>query len=76
MFALCGGVMPAIGSDFVWAASARKVRCSECSRYIAPGVASLVSIRNGRVQKRVCSDECRLEFENNYWQQVARERKR
>jgi len=68
--------MPAIGSDFITRPAAKRTKCSECGRNIAEGLPEMVSIRKGKVQKRVCSNECRLEFDNRYWQDRARERKR
>ena len=64
-------VMGAIGSDFIVRMAARRTKCSECGRNIAEGFPEMVSIRKGKVQKRVCSNECRLEFDNRYWQELA-----
>lgn len=58
-----------IGSDFKWKTYEHSVRCSECSQ---KSRAMLVSERNGKVLKRLCSEECRLEFDNRFWQEAAR----
>ena len=63
-----------IGSDFVPDTAIRLTYCSECGKRMPIGFTSLVSIRNGKVAKRVCSEECRLTFDNNFWQGVARKR--
>ena len=68
-------VKPAIGSDFIWAAVNHMTRCSECEEKIPAGTMALVSIRNEKVQKRVCSEDCRLEFDSRFWQGRARERR-
>ena len=62
-----------IGSDFVEQKSPFKCRCSECSKIIDKGESCLVSIRKGKVQKRICGEECRLEFDARFWAHVARE---
>ena len=67
--------MTAIGSDFVKQIYCRSVRCGECGQKFPAGFTWLVSIRNGRIQKRVCGEECRLEFDNRYWQGVAAARR-
>lgn len=64
--------MSLIGSDFVKVKATKSCKCSECGAHIDPGVECLESFRMGRVQKRVCSEACRLEFDNNYWQDRAR----
>lgn len=63
--------MSAIGSDFNPQVCKVNVRCSECNRWIGAGATALVSVRKGRVQKRVCGEECRLEFDARYWDEVA-----
>ncbi len=65
-----------IGSDFIIVKAAHDCHCSECGKRIRKGEGCLVSVRMGKVQKRVCSEECRLIFDDAYWQQRARERKR
>ncbi len=62
-----------IGSDFVDHMEYKLVYCSECRRKILPGEISLCSMRRGKVMKRVCSEECRLSFDDSFWQSVARE---
>jgi hypothetical protein len=64
-----------IGCDFVEQEVTRTAYCSECGMKIPAGAIALVSIGlNGKVAKRVCSEECRLEFDNAFWQEVARKR--
>jgi hypothetical protein len=65
-----------IGSDFVEHIETSMVYCSECGKKIRPGEKSLCSIRGGKVKKRVCSEDCRLEFDNGFWQNVVREKSR
>ena len=60
-----------IGSDFVQQAAPRLVYCSECGKKIPAGEIALVSLRKGKVQKRVCSEDCRLEFDAAFWDNVA-----
>jgi hypothetical protein len=64
--------MSLIGSDFVKVKATKPCKCSECGAHIGFGDECLESVRMGRVQKRVCSEACRLEFDNNYWQARAR----
>lgn len=45
--------------------------CSECDKSHPAGHAWLVSIRNGRVQKRVCSEDCRFMFDHKYWRSLS-----
>jgi hypothetical protein len=66
--------MSLIGSDFKKVTATNPCKCSECGVHIAPGVECLESFRMGRVQKRVCGEECRIEFDNNYWQERAKQR--
>ncbi len=63
-----------IGSNFTTQISNGQVRCSECGERIEKGKKCLVSIQNGRVKKRVCSESCRLDFDDSYWQGKADER--
>jgi hypothetical protein len=65
-----------IGSDFVEQIAPFKCRCSECPSDIQKGQVCLVSLRKGKVQKRVCCEDCRLEFDARFWQQVARNNQR
>ena len=65
-----------IGSDFVEVVETKQVYCSECFKKIRPGEKSLCSIRAGRVLKRVCSEECRKDFDDSFWQSVAGEEER
>lgn len=71
-----GKVMALIGNDFVVQTAPFSCRCSECSKEIDKGEECLVSIRRGRVQKRVCSEDCRLEFDSRFWDEAARNRSR
>jgi hypothetical protein len=65
-----------IGSDFIERVESKLVYCSECGRKIRPGEKSLCSMRGGKVIKRVCSEECRKDFDDAFWQSVAYERSR
>lgn len=65
--------MSAIGSDFVKEPSRpRMVRCSECNSLTGCYATALVSIKGGKVVKRVCSEDCRLEFDARFWAHAAR----
>jgi hypothetical protein len=66
--------MTLIGSDFVKATVRMCCHCSECGQIIPRGSECLESVRFGKVRKRVCSEDCRLTFDDNYWQEKARER--
>ena len=48
--------------------------CGECHQRYPAGHIWLVSIRKGKVMKRVCSEACRLEFDDRFWQDVADQR--
>lgn len=61
-----------IGSDFVPEIATRRLRCSECRKVIDNGDQCLVSIKDGKVRKRVCGENCRLEFDARFWQAAAR----
>lgn len=65
--------MSLIGNDFVERVEAKTVYCSECGRKILPGEKSLVSLKGGKVKKRVCSEECRQTFDDAIWQAFADE---
>lgn len=60
-----------IGTDFTIQVVAYRTRCGECKRTLSPGDTSLVSIRGGKVRKRVCSETCRIAFDDHYWQGKA-----
>ena len=64
-----------IGNDFITVFSVKVCRCSECGRRIAKGEHCLESHRFGKLQKRVCSEACRLTFDDRFWQGKARERR-
>jgi hypothetical protein len=63
--------MALIGNDFIKRPATRSCYCSECGKKIRKGEPELVSIRRGKVRKRVCSEECRLEFDSAIWQEFA-----
>lgn len=63
--------MPVIGMNFVQQPAPRDTKCSECGRPIVKGTECLASIRDGKVRKRVCSEDCRLEFDARIWQTIA-----
>jgi hypothetical protein len=64
--------MTAIGSDFVKATAPYGFRCSECDRFIAKGLPCQVSVKDGKVKKRLCaSEDCRLEFDARVWSAFA-----
>lgn len=48
-----------------------RTHCSECTREIPAGTVCLVSMRNGVVKKRVCSEECRQTFDDRVWREIA-----
>ena len=65
------GEVRVIGSDFVWEDSEKVRRCSECG---TRGHRMLVSRRGPspkQVKKVVCSEPCRLAFDDAYWQDRA-----
>lgn len=62
-----------IGSDFAWEETLKSRRCSECG---TRGHRMLVSRRGPgprQVKKIVCSESCRLAFDDVYWQGRADE---
>ncbi len=65
-----------IGSDFVEHVSTRQRYCSECGVRIPAGIPAMVSIKNNRVRKVLClSEDCRVNFDDHFWQEVARQRR-
>lgn len=66
--------MALIGNDFVAEKVPYRKRCGECGRVLEKGSDALVSRRFGKVQKRVCSEECRLTFDDKFWRACARRR--
>ena len=53
-----------IGSDFVKVAAPYGFVCSECNQRVPKGGPCQVSIKDGKVKKRLCaSEDCRLEFD-------------
>jgi len=65
-----------IGSDFITKTYDHVVRCSECGKKILKGEQALVSIRDGEVKKRVCSESCRLTFDDRFWRHAAKRNER
>jgi hypothetical protein len=63
-----------IGSDFVWIVNPYTRRCGECHKKVEKGERIMASIKGGKVKKYVCSEDCRLEFDNEFWQGVIREK--
>lgn len=66
--------MPLIGSANSFQAYILKEKwmCQECQLYFNKGEKILASIdKSGRVRKKVCSDECRLAFDDRFWQDTA-----
>lgn len=51
----------------------KSYKCSECGDRFPKDSPCLVSIRNGRVTKRICGEECRLTFDDRIWQERANE---
>lgn len=64
--------MPLIGSDFVRVQCSQAKHCSECGARIPAGGYVLVSVRGGKTRKIVCSEDCRLNFDERIWEQFAR----
>jgi hypothetical protein len=55
---------------------AHDTKCGECGGVIRSGH-SMLTARNphtGKVAKRVCSHECRLDFDDRFWQDKADKR--
>lgn len=69
--------MALLGSrgSFEYEFSKHSSRCLECGRLIVRGGPCLVS-RDvaGRVRKRVCSQECREDFDADLWDAIAKKR--
>lgn len=63
--------MTLIGSDFVPHTIKYVKHCGECGYKMQVGYRALASIRDGKVKKIVCSEECRLEFDANFWAAAA-----
>ena len=66
--------MALIGNDFNTIVLTHPSHCGECGKYLPKGTEMLVSIRFGKVQKRVCSEQCRIDFDDSFWQGKADER--
>jgi uncharacterized Fe-S center protein len=67
--------MPLIGSDFVPVIQERTSYCSQCNEVIPKGATALEAIRDGKCKKRVCSETCRLDFDDAFWRTAAHKRK-
>lgn len=63
-----------LGNDFTWRTSPDARRCSECGSLIVKGQQELVSIKRGKVKKRICSEACRQTFDDRIWQEIANSR--
>ena len=63
-------------SSFVLIRSGKSSQCSECLKTIPAHSYALVSHRQGRVVKRVCSEGCRETFDDRFWQERADDRQR
>mgnify|MGYP006992515625 CR=1 FL=1 len=63
--------MALIGNDFITQIIDREFRCSECGITRPAGHPWLTSIRGKSIRKRVCSEECRLQFDDRFWQHQA-----
>ena len=61
-------------SSFVLIRSGKSSKCSECQKEIPAHSYALVSHQQGRVVKRVCSDGCRVTFDDRFWQERADDR--
>ena len=61
-------------SSFVLTRCGKVSWCSECQKEIPAHSYALVSHRQGRVVKRVCSDGCRETFDDRFWQERADDR--
>ncbi len=60
-----------IGNDFQPETMGKMWYCSECNRKFKVGTIALVSLKRGKVKKRVCSEECRAKFDDELWQYIA-----
>jgi hypothetical protein len=60
-----------LGSDFESVTNDRPRYCSECDKRVLKGERILVSRRNGKAMKYVCSENCRLEFDARIWDEIA-----
>ena len=63
-------------ANFVEEMAVYSCNCSECLNKISKGSTRLVSRRNGRVMKVVCSEECRQDFEARFLDEVANNHER
>jgi hypothetical protein len=60
-----------IGCDFIQRTLDYTRHCGECGEKMPKGTIGLASIKNGVVKKWVCSENCRLDFDNELWQWIA-----
>jgi len=65
-----------IGNDFTEEIAIRKCYCSECGEIIIKDQKCLVSIYRGKIQKRICGEDCRQNFDARFWMRRARMRSR
>lgn len=60
-----------IGSDFQPYEMPYSARCQPCGKLMKKGETVLASIREGKVRKRVCSEDCAKTFDLEFWEGVA-----
>jgi len=60
--------------DFVLEVNSQMFRCSECGQKTAKGEETYVHRRNGKVMKRVCSEQCGKTFDYRMMREQARRR--
>jgi hypothetical protein len=66
-----------LGNDFITRPAPYRHVCSECGHITNPGEDYQVSIKGGKVRKTLCMNEdCRMEFDNRIWQQLAQDNAR
>lgn len=63
--------MALIGNDFIGWTQLLASRCSECGKIMRVGSKVLASVRNGKVKKKVCGEDCRQEFDARFWDEAA-----
>lgn len=64
--------MALIGSDFVSSVTIHSYYCSECGHWIRSGEPCMVSLKDGKVKKRLCMREsCREQFDARVWESFA-----
>jgi ribosomal protein L24E len=50
--------------------------CTECMKQIRPGEKGFVAFKGHAIAALVCSEKCRIDFDDRYWQERADERER